>query len=365
MNVHDPAVPARACSGIRNDNTPGALVKIATLPIADPQWRDFVFSHPDAGPFHLPEWASVVADTYRFDPFVLALRDTDGELLGGLPVVSVPTPRGGRRWVALPFTDYCQMLVRCDADAATIAEAVCTHALQGPIRELELRCGFPELDRAYTFPAGYHSVIKLSEDPRDLHPNKVHRNLRNRAIRQGIRVSFGTSASDVASYYRLHTLTRRRLGVPVQPRRFFQLIADRLIAHGNGFVATAHLEDEVLAAGLYLSHGTTLVAKFAASDPAHRNNGGGYLVDWEVMSRACGEGYTVLDLGRSDLDADGLRVYKKGWGAAETPLTYTRISQHAPSDKRPSVGDLPKRIIRNSPTWVCRLLGETLYRWTA
>lgn len=340
-------------------------MRIATLPIADPQWRDFIFSHPDAGPFHLPEWASVVADTYGFDPFVLGVRDTDGELLGGLPVVSVPSLRGGHRWVALPFTDYCQMLVRNDADTAAIAEVVSAYALESPVRELELRCEFPELDRAHAVQAGYHSVIPLSADPGDLHPNKVHRNLRNRAIKQGIRVSFGTTAGDVASYYRLHTLTRRRLGVPVQPRRFFGLIADRLIAQGNGFVATAYLGDEVLAAGLYLSHGATLVAKFAASDPAHRNNSGGYLVDWEVMLRACAEGYTVLDLGRSDLDADGLRVYKKGWGAIETPLTYTRISQHAPSEKRPSVGELPKRIIRNSPTWVCRLLGETLYRWTA
>lgn len=340
-------------------------MRITTLPIADPQWRDFVLSHPDAGPFHLPAWASVVADTYGFEAFVLGVRDTDGELLGGLPAVSVPSPRGGHRWVALPFTDYCPMLVREGADTAAIAGAVCAHALESPVRELELRCAFPEMDGAHAFQAGYHSVIQLAEDPGSLHPNKVHRNLRNRAMRQGIEVSFGTSAEDVAAYYRLHTLTRRRLGVPVQPRRFFRLIADRLVTQGNGFVATARLGDEVLAAGLYLSHGTTLVAKFAASDPAHRNNGGGYLVDWEVMLLGCAEGYTVLDLGRSDLDADGLRIYKKGWGAIETPLSYTRISRHAPSDKRPSVGELPKRIIRNSPIWVCRLLGETLYRWTA
>jgi hypothetical protein len=73
-----------------------------------------------------------------------------------------------------------------------------------------------------------------------------------------------------------------------------------------------------------------------------------------------------MDFGRTDLEGgDGLRYYKRGWGAVETPLVYTHISRTPPSGSSLSVGNLPKRMIRSSPPWVCRALGEVLYRWSA
>jgi CelD/BcsL family acetyltransferase involved in cellulose biosynthesis len=151
----------------------------------------------------------------------------------------------------------------------------------------------------------------------------------------------------------------------VQPRRFFSLIADRLLGPGNGFVATALLDDEPVASGLYLSHNGVLVAKFGASDPQKRDCGAGYLIDWEVMTAACDEGYRLLDFGRTDPGADGLRLYKAGWGALEEPLVYTHISQSAPAPDRRRSERLQRWLISRSPLWVCRATGEILYRWAA
>jgi len=86
---------------------------------------------------------------------------------------------------------------------------------------------------------------------------------------------------------------------------------------------------------------------------------------WEVMSEACAEGYHTYDLGRTDLSTEGLRVFKTRMGAVERPLVYTHIARRPPAEKRPSVGNLSRRIIRSSPTWVCRALGEAFYRRTA
>ena len=212
---------------------------------------------------------------------------------------------------------------------------------------------------------GYLHSLSLPEDPTDLHPNKGHRNSRNRARRSGIQITRGSSATDIDAFYHLHTLTRRRHGVPVQPRRFFDLLQSRLLSHGHGWVTTATLDEQVLASGVYLSHNGTLVAKYYASDPAVPNSGAGYLIEWESMVTGCLEGYHTYDMGRSDPDADGLRLYKSSWGATETPLTYTHISHKAPEASQLHVGALPKRIIRHSPAWVCRALGEVLYRWSA
>jgi hypothetical protein len=183
-------------------------------------------------------------------------------------------------------------------------------------------------------------------------------------MRKGVRVTRGNAADDIEIFYRLQTLTRRRLGVPVQPRRFFDLISNRVLADGHGFVATATLDSDVLAACLYLTHNGTIVAKYAASDPGRPETGAGHLIHWEVMSTACAQGYHTYDLGRTDLGADGLRTYKTRMGAEERPLVYTHIAR-SPSTKRPNVGGISQRFIQSSPAWVCRALGEAFYRWTA
>ena len=340
-------------------------MKVTSIAIEDPDWLAFVVSHPNASPFHLPAWATLIADCYRFDTFVLAVRDSAGAILAGTPTVAVRSPLGRLRWVSLPFSDFCPMLVRPDICTDDVVGAVKDFALAGPAQGIEVRANLSEADDLYPVEVGYRHIVKLPADPAGLHPNKGHRQNRNRAIRKGVEVSRGATEEDVATFYRLHTLTRRRQGVPVQPRRFFDLIWERLLADGHGFVATAKLDGEIIASGLYLSHNGTLIAKFRASDPGRQDTGAGHLIDWEVMAAACAEGYHTLDLGRTDPGADGLRQYKSSLGALERPLIYSHVSRTPPRVERPKVGGVSQKIISNSPLWVCRSLGEVLYRWTA
>jgi len=340
-------------------------MRVDEVSIEDRQWGEFATSHPDGSVFHLPAWASIIADCYGFTAFALAVRDDRGEIAAGIPVIEVRSPLGHPRWVSLPFSDTCPLLARRDVDLAEVVEALRDHVLSGRVRELEVRGELPETDDVHSTEVGYRHRLRLPLDPAELHPNKGHRYNRNIARRSGIHVTWGATREDVMTYYHLHTLTRRRLGVPAQPRRFFDLIAERLITQGQGFVATAWLDGEPLASGVYLVHNGTLTAKFGASDPARRQSGAGSLCDWEVMVEASRDGLHTLDFGRTDSDAPGLRAYKRGWGADETPLVYSQVSRHARGVTRPHVGRLPQMIIRESPTWVCRAVGEALYRWTA
>jgi hypothetical protein len=340
-------------------------MRVGTMHSDDARWWEFVSSHPSAGPFHLPAWTTIIAECYRFESFALVVRDSGGEIVAGAPVVAAPTLLGRPRWVSLPFSDSCPLLVRAGTDVSVVTAALAEYVLAGKASELELRWALPTLPGCHPIPAGYRHYVELPSDPKDLHPRKSYRNVRNRARSRGVRVVRGTSADDVARYYRLHALTRRRLGVPVQPRRFFDLIGARLLASGHGFVATAILDGEPLAASLYLAYNGTLLAKFGASQPGRMDTGAGHLLDWEMMSTACSEGFHTLDFGRTDLGADGLRQYKTGWGAVEETLVYTHVSAQAPKAARPDRGGLSHRIIRSSPVWVSRAIGEVLYRWTA
>ena len=337
-----------------------------TVGLDDPRWREFVANHPDAGPFHMPEWGQLLADSYGFEPFALTVRATDGEIVAGVPAMSVRSLLGGRRWVSLPFSDSCELLVRPDTTVGEAVEALKEQVVASPVGELEIRTGLPAAAGVFPVNVGYVHTLDLPSDPADLHPNKGHRNRRNHAVRCGVDVTHGRSREDVARFYEMHTLTRRRHGVPVQPRHFFELIWERLLSRGHGFVATASIDGEAYAAAVYLEHNGTITAKYHASDPRLPDKAAGYLIDWETMVYACKAGHHTLDMGRSDLGADGLRLYKSSWGAKELPLVYTHLADHPPSDRGGlKVGGLSRQIVRNSPPWVCRMLGEVLYRWAA
>lgn len=279
--------------------------------------------------------------------------------------MAVRSPLGRLRWVSLPFTDVCPLLVRSDLAVDEIAYALNEYVTSSPARELEVRAILPAADGVYPVDVGYRHVMELPSDPADLHPRRAHRLRRNQAIRKGIEVTYGSNTDDIEAFYRLHTLTRRRHGVPVQPRRLFDLIRARLMERGNGFVASASLDGEVLAAAIYLTHNGTLVNKYHASDPGRPDTGAGHLIDWDIMATRCAQGYHTLDMGRTDFGADGLRQYKAAWGAVEQPLIYTHISPRRPSSSRLRVPTLSQSVIRHSPVWVCRVSGAVLYRWTA
>jgi CelD/BcsL family acetyltransferase involved in cellulose biosynthesis len=340
-------------------------MNVERIPLEDPEWSGFVSSHDDATPFHLPVWARLLADCYGFEAFVLAVHDADGTLAAGAPVIEVTSPTGRTRWVSLPFSDSCPPLVRDGILLDEVAQALTGFVLGSRTDGLEIRAILPGADHRFPAEVGYNYLLALPGSAESLHPSKGHRQNRNLAVRSGVQLRRGTGTESVDEFYRLHTLTRRRQGVPVQPRKFFDFIADRMLSAGHGFITTATLDDEVVAAGLFLTHNRTIVAKFRASDRAGQASGAGFLVDWDALAGACDDGYLTMDLGRTDSDEAGQRRYKTGWGAIETPLIYTRVAEEAPASARASVGGLSRSVIRHSPLWVTRGLGEILYRWTA
>ncbi|HEV3362594.1 MAG TPA: GNAT family N-acetyltransferase, partial [Acidimicrobiia bacterium] len=77
-------------------------------------------------------------------------------------------------------------------------------------------------------------------------PSQVQRNIR-RAERDGVQVHHARGRADVDRvFYSLHVRTRRRQGVPVQPRRFFSLLAG-LLETGLGFASLAYIGDRPVA----------------------------------------------------------------------------------------------------------------------
>ncbi len=333
------------------------------LSLTDPRWRAFVHSHPEALAFHRPEWAGLLAECYGYRPFVLAQLDSDGNIVGGLPVLETKI-LGRRRWVALPFTDQCPPLLSPVVDLDTFAQAL--EQMRG-VHPLDVRASLPG---AYPHGDAVLHRTELERDPDALfarfHRSQVQRNVR-RAEREGVVVRRAETAADLTrGFYRLTVETRRRLGMPAQPQRLFEALWARILEPGLGFLLLAYAGTQPVAGGVFLLGSNTVTYKYGASDAAFWKLRPNHLVFWSAMRSACQQGYRWFDFGRTDLSDRGLRDFKAGWAAEEAPLVYSLLAERAPAKKGSGYPlAMARAVLRRSPTWVCRASGELLYRFAA
>jgi CelD/BcsL family acetyltransferase involved in cellulose biosynthesis len=340
------------------------------LDIDDPAWERFVLDRPEALPFHRPAWVRAIADTYDLPAFVIALRDGASRIAAGIPIVEARVPLRPRRWIALPFTDYCPALAVGPEDEASLTVALDEARRAAGLARVEIRG--PMAGARPLHDAGVRHVLSLDGTLEDVmarfHPSQVRRSIR-RAEGAGLQVRFGGPDDDLLDdFYRLHVATRRRLGVPVQPRRFFDSLRRHVLRSGLGYVLSIEHQGRAVAAALFLASNGTLVYKFGASDSEAWNLRPNHLVFWAAIRRAHGEGYRLLDFGRSDASGEGLRAFKSSWGAEEQVLRYTAVGDvpaaHASEDAAASrAKEVLGAVIRRSPEWVCRWSGELLYRY--
>jgi CelD/BcsL family acetyltransferase involved in cellulose biosynthesis len=214
-------------------------------------------------------------------------------------------------------------------------------------------------------------VLTLGRDPAEVyagfHRSQVQRNIR-RAEREGLTVRQGTRPEDlVGTFYRLHLRTRRRQGVPVQPRRFFRLIWENAISTGLGSVLIVEASGQPVAAAVFLAWNETVIYKFGASDDSAWSLRPNHLLFWHAIRVACEQGYRFFDFGRTDDGQEGLRNFKLSWGAVEEPLVYRTLGGK-PEPAAAGEGMATRvlgPVIRHGPLLLCRAVGETLYRYVA
>ena len=229
-----------------------------------------------------------------------------------------------------------------------------------------MRADVPELTWKRAADAVIH-VLPLEDDLEAVRSrfsrSQVIRNIR-RAEREGVTVRAAQSPADVAAFLELHLRTRKRQGVPMQPRRFFDLLCSQVLDAGMGSILLASSGGVPVAGALFLFWNGTTIYKFGASDPGAWPLRPNHLIFWTAIQEAVARGDARFDFGRTDLDNTGLRAFKGGWGGVERPLVTSVLGDahaHAPG----ASGRLLGAAIRGGPDWVCRGVGTALYRYAA
>lgn len=331
-------------------------------PVNDPRWARLVACSPAARIYHHPAWLALIAGSYGYRLAAPVVVAGNGEPIAGLPMALVASRLTGRRLVALPFSDCCAPLLAEGAPADALqmlARGVEAERARRGIA-LEVRAAFPQLatpaERYLAHCVDLRAGIAAVEQRWS---SQVRRNVR-KAERMGVTVQRADDVPALDVFYGLLLLTRRRLGVPTQPRAFIRGLS-RVFARGLGFVATARFEGRAVAAAVFLRSGRVMTYKYGASDIGFQHVRPSNLMFAQVIRDACEANVETLDLGRTDFGQDGLAAFKRAMGATETALAYTYRGTQ-PGQGRSAGLRIAAPVIRRSPPAVGRALGELLYR---
>lgn len=331
-------------------------------------WRTFVAAMPEATPFHHPAWSTMIARSYGFEAFALALRgpvEADG-YVAGLPVIVLRHPvTRRRRWSSLPFTDVCPALVR-PADAPLLAGELERRRIREGVRDIAVSGPLPGVP-SITSRGRLNHVLALDPDPLVVERRfraSVRRNVRT-ARASGLQLRRAATESDMVDvFYRLQLMTRRRLGLPAQPRRFFRRLWRDVVSPGLGHLTIVEMGGTPVAAGAFLTWNGVTIYKYGASDPSAWRLRPNNLLFAEEIAEACRTGCSTFHFGRTDVDDEGLRRFKLGWGAEETPLQTTWFGATR-YHERSAPPPMLRALIRRSPLIVSRTIGSALYRYVA
>jgi CelD/BcsL family acetyltransferase involved in cellulose biosynthesis len=330
-----------------------------------PSWANIISTSPEATIFHHPAWMQNLQYCYGYRAWIAAEMEGDN-ILAGLPVMEVKSLAGTKRLLALPFSDYCFPLARHPSDLPRLASSLMAWSKQQKT-PIEVRWKLPALDGIQTSHDYVLHTATLDSNP-DVVFERIHRKVRKyirSSANRGVRVEQGASREFLRQFYHLQLMTRRKHGLPAQPWKYFDGLGKNILEKGLGFVLLAFVNDECLAGLVVLHWGRTLTLKYGASvEDRLRDLRPNHLLDWTAIRWGCEQGYQILDVGRSDIDQDGLRDYKNRWGYREEALDYSFIGSQPPQSRKEGlIGKVFRGVMRRSPLWLCQAAGTLLYAY--
>ncbi len=296
------------------------MIKIKNLDAAsEAAWENFVTNCPDATFFHKAGWRRVIENSFGQRAHYL-FAESDGEILGILPLVHVKSLLFGSGLISTAFTvgggvaavnedarnalnQYAQGLCK-DLGAAHIEYRGATHVPDGwAMRD----------DLYYSFA---WEIAEKEEDNLKQIPRK-----QRAVVRKAIEADLDCiMETDVSNFYRLFSASVHRLGTPVQSRKYFTNLL-REFGPDSCDILTITAAGQPLSSVLSFYFRDAVLPYFTGGALAARQYGSNDLMYWRLMRRARARGYTIFDFGRSKIDT-GPYSFKKNWGFTPAPITH-------------------------------------------
>ena len=139
--------------------------------------------------------------------------------------------------------------------------------------------------------------------------------------KMGVRVESTKHIEDLKSFYELNCITKKDIGVPCHPWKFFKNMFELMNEYVLLYIAK--YQDEIIAGGVFEYFNDTVIYGYGAADPNNLKLHPYNAFVWKSIEDACANGYKYFDFGRTSYDNEGLINFKKRWGTIEKKLYYS------------------------------------------
>lgn len=312
-----------------------------------------------------------IQDTYSFKPLLYVCKDGGGDISGVFPCFFIRTYATGSRIVSLPFSDYCGPLFKDKREEEEVLSEVVKRYGQH-VKYIEIRSPVTQDSGLICHNYYKRHLLNLDSEPalvrKKLNKRTIQYSIR-KANKAGVKIREENTKWGMREFYRMNMLTRKKHGVPSQPKQFFQNLYDHMITTGHAFILLAIYESKAVAASLFLKSNHSIHYKYNVSDPLYlKKITPNHLLTWYAIEKSCKEGYRFLDFGRTSPDNSGLMRYKEMWGAkpVDAPYYYYPQMRGASATEESSrIYQMITSIWRRLPEPVLEKLGPLIYRHLA
>lgn len=280
---------------------------------ANTAWDEYVCRTQGALPFHLSGWRTVMQQSFGFPSWYLIAQEGD-QIEGVLPLFRVASRLVGTSVISLPgglCTENPTAAAALIEQAKEIARA--SRATCLTIRDSRCRWG-AETDWCNDCSIAVRELPADSGILRGQLKRQIRQHIR-RAETEGVQVDIGTEYVD--EFYSAFGALMHEKGVPVFGRDFFDAVVQAL--DGRFVIAVAHSKGQVLGAILHFTLRDTMFAVWGGAPSRHLEFRPNHALWWESMRYAIDQGYSYLDMGRSQRGS-GSETFKERWGCSTRPV---------------------------------------------
>jgi len=284
------------------------------------RWDAFVAQCPDATFFHRAGWQSVIERAFGHKTWFY-YAESEGQIIGILPLAEVKSALFGHSLASLPFCVYGGIAALSDAAKNALNAQAQQLSAKLQVGHLEYRNFHPQSDQdGWSTKDLYVTFRKQILDDDEQNMNAIPRKQRA-MVRKGIKAGLRSEIdNNVDRFFAAYSASVHRLGTPVFAKKFFRLLKETfcndcevmtITKDGRTIssVMSFYFRDEVLP---YYGGGTVEAREVAGND----------FMYWELMRRSRERGYKIFDFGRSKRGT-GAFDFKKNWGFEPQTLHYS------------------------------------------
>jgi serine/alanine adding enzyme len=338
------------------------MIRVEPFAGTPEEWNGFAVSQSGYTHFHQFQWRKLIEKVFGHECLYLAARDSDGSLIGILPLVRVRSVVFGHYLVSMPFLNYGGPLGTHAGIQALVNEAT-EIARNGGVKLLELRSRVP-LDVSLDVSHRKITVVLDLPDHPDALFQRFDAKLRaqiRRPQKEGVAVEFGPDQAE--PFFAVFSRHMRDLGTPTQPLALFRAIAEQFPE--DCWFACAYLAGKPVAGGCGFRFGDEFEMTWASSLRAYNREAPNMLLYWACMQRAIADGAKRFNFGRCTPGA-GTHRFKMQWGGHEEPLWWYGLgatsgaTTPSPHDSAFRFGP---RVWRKLPQSIATAFGPSIVRF--